>query len=898
MPDETQTAPSRPVIFICYAHKDNDDAEVRKRCLDLLLMHLAPLQFDHDVLIWCDRALQIGDEWNPEILANLQSAKVAIALLSPAFFASSYIRTKEVPMILEQQDKGQTTLLPIMLSPCLVAESQFRYVDRNGEEKKRSLNDFQASNDMKRPLKGLPEHEQDAILLRVAQRVRGIITGKKSEVPIGGELQNNTPDNLPRSTTDFFVGRAEALSDIHKRLQAGQRLAICAVSGMGGIGKTELALRYALQYWKTGRDRGAICWLNARKGVDIEIVRFTRVCLDLTPPEFPDSESLVGWCWRQFPADESLIVFDNVQDYQEIAAFLPPDESRFKVLITTRSQIDQAGVERLSIETLNPLAAYQLLYQTVNDDRRLLEGQTIAEKLCEWLGYLPLGIQLVAKFLKLEPDLSLAGLWAELEAEVLKHDGLSAIELVFELSWEKLSEAERQLAMLLGTFAAAPMQWSWVEGAIEFCQVKAPEQRGWERLKFWKARSQVPQQWCLLLEPEAIDLGRRRLIELSLLQRVGERQHQVHPLLREFFAQKMTREERKQIQSAVAQVMIGIAKQIPQSPTLEMIGAVTPAIPHLQAVAEDLMKLKSREECGIPDDDDLTWVCIGIGRFYQGQGLYADAEPWLDAELTVARSLLGEQHPDVATSLNNLAELYRSQGRYEEAEPLYIQALELRRTLLGEQHPDVATSLNNLAELYRSQGRYEEAEPLYIQALELRRTLLGEQHPDVATSLNNLAELYRSQGRYEEAEPLYIQALELRRTLLGEQHPDVATSLNNLALLYESQGRYELAEPLYIQAFQIDQQALGQEHPDFAIDLSNLAGLYTTLERYAEAEPLYLQAIAIFYDRLGESHPYTQQTWQGFINFLVQVLQKGRASELSDDPMTRSILQQLQSPSE
>ncbi|MBN8560827.1 MAG: tetratricopeptide repeat protein [Leptolyngbya sp. UWPOB_LEPTO1] len=863
MPDETQTTPSRPVIFICYAHKDNDDAEVRKRCLDLLLMHLAPLQFDHDVLIWCDRALQIGDEWNPEILANLQSAKVAIALLSPAFFASSYIRAKEVPMILEQQDKGQTTLLPIMLSPCLVAESQFRYVDRNGEEKKRSLNDFQASNDMKRPLKGLPEHEQDAILLRVAQRVRGIITGKKPDVPIGGELQNNTPDNLPRSTTDFFVGRAEALSDIHKRFQAGQRLAICAVLGMGGIGKTELALRYALQYWKTGRDRGAICWLNARKGVDIEIVRFTRVCLDLTPPEFPDSESLVGWCWRQFPADESLIVFDNVQDYQEIAAFLPPDESRFKVLITTRSQIDQAGVERLSIETLNPLAAYQLLYQTVNDDRRLLEGQTIAEKLCEWLGYLPLGIQLVAKFLKLEPDLSLAELWAELEAEALKHDGLSAnakrgesIELVFELSWEKLSEAERQLAMLLGTFAAAPMQWSWVEGAIEFCRVKAPEQRGWERLKFWKARSQVPQQWCLLLEPKAIDLGRRRLIELSLLQRVGERQHQVHPLLREFFAQKMTREERKQIQSAVAQVMIGIAKQIPQSPTLEMIGAVTPAIPHLQAVAEDLMKLKSREECGIADDDDLTWVCIGIGRFYQGQGLYADAEPWFDAGLTVAR------------------------------------------TLLGEQHPAVATSLNNVAGLYRSQGRYEEAEPLYIQALELMRTLLGEQHPAVATSLNNLALLYKSQGRYEEAEPLYIQALELRRSLLGEQHPAVATSLNNLALLYESQGRYELAEPLYIQAFQIDQQALGQEHPDFAIDLSNLAGLYTTLERYAEAEPLYLQAIAIFYDRLGEAHPYTQQAWQGFIGFLVQVLQSERASELSDDPMTRSLLQQLQSASE
>ncbi|BAU11188.1 hypothetical protein LEP3755_16810 [Leptolyngbya sp. NIES-3755] len=247
MTDETQPDQSPPLIFICYAHKDNEDSEFKQRCLDRLLQHLAPLEFDEEAIIWCDRELQIGNEWNPEILKALNSAKVAIALLSPAFFASSYIRTKEMPMILEQVDKGQTTLLPIMLSPCLVAESKFRYRDQHGEEQKRSLNDFQASNDMKRPLKGVPEHEQDAILLRVTQRAREIVTGKKPNVPIGGELRKDTPNNLPRSATDTFVGRAEALIEIHDRLQAGQSVAICAVSGMGGIGKTELALQYAIR---------------------------------------------------------------------------------------------------------------------------------------------------------------------------------------------------------------------------------------------------------------------------------------------------------------------------------------------------------------------------------------------------------------------------------------------------------------------------------------------------------------------------------------------------------------------------------------------------------------------------------------------------------------------------
>ncbi|WP_414590241.1 tetratricopeptide repeat protein, partial [Scytonema sp. PCC 10023] len=82
-------------------------------------------------------------------------------------------------------------------------------------------------------------------------------------------------------------------------------------------------------------------------------------------------------------------------------------------------------------------------------------------------------------------------------------------------------------------------------------------------------------------------------------------------------------------------------------------------------------------------------------------------------------------------------------------------ALEMTKRLLGQQHPQVATILNNLAGLYHNQGRYSEAEALYRQALEMRKRLVGEQHPSVVSSLNNLALLYQNQGRYSEAEPLY-----------------------------------------------------------------------------------------------------------------------------------------------
>nr|WP_187329212.1 CHAT domain-containing tetratricopeptide repeat protein [Halomicronema hongdechloris] len=175
-------------------------------------------------------------------------------------------------------------------------------------------------------------------------------------------------------------------------------------------------------------------------------------------------------------------------------------------------------------------------------------------------------------------------------------------------------------------------------------------------------------------------------------------------------------------------------------------------------------------------------------ELYQA-GRYQEAIPLAEEALAIRRQQLGERHPDVAASLNNLAALYEAQGRYGEAEPLYQESLAIRRQQLGERHPAVAQSLNNLALLYVAQGRYGEAEPLYQESLAIRRQQLGERHPDVASSLNNLAGLYVDQGRYGDAEPLYQESLAILREQLGERHPDVAASLNNLAALYYAQGK-------------------------------------------------------------------------------------------------------------
>jgi tetratricopeptide (TPR) repeat protein len=244
-----------------------------------------------------------------------------------------------------------------------------------------------------------------------------------------------------------------------------------------------------------------------------------------------------------------------------------------------------------------------------------------------------------------------------------------------------------------------------------------------------------------------------------------------------------------------------------------------------------------------------------LGRASYKSGAYSAAEKPLTRSLMINEKVFGPDHPGVAVSLHNLAELYNDLGKYAEAEPLYMRSLSIKEKVLGPDHPNVAISLNNLALLYYSQGKYGEAEPLYMRCLAISEKVLGPDHPNVAISLNNLALLYRAQAKYGEAEPLYMRCLAIKEKALGPDHPDVATSLNNLALLYDSQGKYGEAEPLYMRCLAIWEKVFGPDHPNVAISLNNLALLYTAQGKYAEAEPLYMRCLAIKEKVFGPNHP-------------------------------------------
>jgi tetratricopeptide (TPR) repeat protein len=265
--------------------------------------------------------------------------------------------------------------------------------------------------------------------------------------------------------------------------------------------------------------------------------------------------------------------------------------------------------------------------------------------------------------------------------------------------------------------------------------------------------------------------------------------------------------------------------------------------------------LAIREKVFGDEHPDVALSLNNLAGLHQTQGNYDQAKPLYERSLAIREKVFGKEHPDVALSFNNLAELHQSQGNYDQAKPLYERAFAIWEKIHGKEHPSVAISLNNLALLHKTQGHYDQAKPLYERSLAIFEKVYSKDHPSVATSLNNLAELHRVQGHYDEAKPLYERSLAIREKVFGDEHPDVATSLNNLALLHYSQGNYDQAKPLYERSLAIWEKVHGKDHPSVATSLNNLALLHNSQGHYDQAKPLYERSLAIWEKVHGKEHP-------------------------------------------
>jgi len=271
--------------------------------------------------------------------------------------------------------------------------------------------------------------------------------------------------------------------------------------------------------------------------------------------------------------------------------------------------------------------------------------------------------------------------------------------------------------------------------------------------------------------------------------------------------------------------------------------------------------LAIREQVLGPTHPEVATSLYNLAWLLLENGDYAEAKTLFTRALQIREQSFGPNSPEVAPVLNGLGYLLYLSGDYAAARPLLEKALAIWERTLGPNHATVAISLNSLGlVLHHGLGDYAGARSLHERALQIRETALGPNHALVAQSLSNLAEVLRAMGSYAAARPLFERALQIREQALGPSHPSVAFTLNNLAILHYATGDFAGARRLHERALRIREQALGPTHALVAQSLSNLADVLRDTGNYAAARPLYERALQIREQTLGPTHPAVAQS--------------------------------------
>jgi tetratricopeptide (TPR) repeat protein len=711
------------------------------------------------------------------------------------------------------------------------------------------------------------------------------------------------------SETDFF-GREEELEKLRQLFHLHGQLMLVAVVGMGGVGKTELAIQYARQHFEgLGNKSGGVCWVDAKEGdVGLQLIRFAETFLGLKFQEGWNLKTQLQFCWQKWPKGDWLITIDDVTDYrQEVRPYIPTESSAFQVLLTTRESIGRP-IKDLPMQELQSNDA-QALLQSLIGQERIEREQAATHELCKWLGCLPLGIELVGRYLERDPDLSLIDMLSRLQKKGLEHRSLlnvgqsamtaeRGVAAAFEVSWERLNETAHQLGCLLSLFALADVPWDLVK--LVYTHLASIQESS-------------------ATDESILENAKTDLIYLNLLKRVGEGTHRVekiseekgissirfslksegiyrlHPLIYQFFKEKQESTLfSKDLKKAFATSLTAVIKHVPQRLSVSHIVAFFPAIPHA------VKAVSNQELTSFLSYEDLSAVYAGLSNFYDGLGLVSRAEFWAQKDLFLTQELFGNNCYAVAEKLDRLAKIYLVQGRYKETEStsmnaievveslpesqnsenkrikkrivgllcnlalayyhqrhsdearrIQVKALDLGQLVFEENDPSLASIFNNMGLIYQQLALYSEAEDFYLKALKIRQDVLDKGDPELASSLNNLAGLYADLKRFDEAESYYLSSLELCKIFLPKNHRYIAETQSSLGSMYISQKRFAEAEPLLVQALEAHTELFGEDHPDVAISMSNLATLYFKRGQLLRAKTLFIKALEIYRNRLG-----------------------------------------------
>jgi tetratricopeptide (TPR) repeat protein len=868
------TEQAQPIeIFYSYAHED----EKQRKELD---KHLYNLKRQGLIAGWYDRDISAGAEQKLEIATHLNSAQIILLLISPDFMAADYCYSDEMERAMERHEAGEARVIPILLKAVDWQGAPFQKLQKLPRNAKAVMSHSNRSEAFVEIAKGIRETLKD--LKPVISNNLSSPTTPKPETlpPLNIDLLRSISTNeeqpdpgpvfyVPHRRNNFFTAREKILDDLHDAFTkdgASDATTIRVLSGLGGMGKTQIAIEYGYRHQEHYR---TVLWARADTPETLfaDFVNFADL-LKLPGSKEQDQKYTINavkyWLDKH---TNWLLILDNVEDLRVVYEYFPPN-SHGHILLTTRTQVSGGIATRQEIEKMKPEEGALLLLKRASIisngslDGASLEDKTHAIAISTLVDGLPLALDQAAAYIE-ETGISLPGyidLYSKRQAKLLSLRGGLApghpepVSTTWSLSFEKVEQANPAAADLLRFFA--------------FLHPDA-------------IPDELISKGAMHLSPPLQSIA-NDVIELN--QAIGELRK--YSLVRRN-PEGTTFSLHRLVQAVLKDAMDEQAQRDWSERTVRAVNEVFPKA-EFKAWSECQRYLPHAQQCLVLIEQwNMTFPEVGrllneVGYFLVENGQYPEATSFLKHALALREQIRGPEDLEVAESLNNLAELYRLQGKYSEIEPFYQRALSIREQVLGPMHPDVAKSLNNLARPYHHLKQFDKAIPLYERALSIREQKLGSMHPDLADTLNDLGTLYQAQGQYVQAKPLMERALSIREQALGSTHPDTAISLSNLGSLYREQGQYVQAKPLMERALSIQEQVLGPAHPDTATSLNNLGLLYLSQRNYTRAEPLFQRALSIYEQALGQEHPNTIQVLTNYIQLLRAANRKTKAAEMEE----------------
>jgi tetratricopeptide (TPR) repeat protein len=810
-------------VFFSYAPADEEwRSELEK--------HLSLLQRKGLISTWHNRKVSLGTEPAREIDTHLQTSQIILLLISSDFMASEYCWGVELKEAMRRHRAGTACVIPILIRPVDWKEAPFgqlQVLPRDG-----------------RAVTSWPN--RDEAFTQVAEGIRQAVA--EWEVHRNVTFTSSLPFlNMPHERNPLFTGREDVLERLHQALHAGKTTALTqrqAISGLGGIGKTQTAVEYAFRYQG---DYQVIAWVKADEPGTLatEFSTLARL-LNLPIMQEQDQAFVIESVRRWFHEHSGwLLIFDNADDLLMVKKFLPSSE-KGHILLTTRSQTTGSIAQPVTLEKMPPeegtlflLHRSRLLDLDTPLERASPTDVAKARELVREMDGLPLALDQAAAYIE-ETCCSLSDylqVYKARQADLLKRRGKYStdhqepVATTWSLAFGKVQQANAGAADLLRLCAYLDP-----DAIMEEIITKGASELG-------------PALQKVASDPMALNDSIGELLNYSLIRRNPDHTLTIHRLVQAVIKQGMN----KAMQRRWAERAVKVVNYAFPEVKYENWLSCQQYIPHALVCAS----LIDVWEMTFPEATNLL---MQAASYLKDHADYAQAESLLQRVLDIRERVLGPDDPGTAWTLNNLAGLYGEMGRYEKAEPLYQRALDIKERVSGPDHPDTATTLNNLARLYRTAEEYKKAEPLYQRALDIYEQVLGPDHLYTATTLNNLALLYRVMGQNEKAEPFLQRAVDIVERVLGPDHPDTAATLDNLAGLYQYMGQNEKAEPLFQRALDIRERMLGSDHPSTSITLNNLALLYYVMGQYKKAEPLYQRALDINEQMRDPNHPETATT--------------------------------------